>query len=106
MASVEEMFRRGRAKETFSQRQNRYYRLNVKKKRQHEQDTSLYDPSKPLSKYKKREKKNHLPILDHPILLEALIPSSLHRNVSDRVHRARRKKHNLSSSKKIPCNIS
>lgn len=32
MASVEEMFKRGRAKETFSQRQNRYYRLDVKNK--------------------------------------------------------------------------
>lgn len=32
VASVEEMFKRGRAKETFSQRQNRYYRLDVKNK--------------------------------------------------------------------------
>lgn len=51
---------------------------------------------------KSARKKNHLPILDHPILLEALIPSSLHRNVSDEVHRARRKNTICPAAKRFP----
>lgn len=61
-------------------------------RRQHKQDTSLYDP---LSKIKSHEYKqtkknnnNNLPKLDQPILLEALIPCSLRRNTNDKVQRA------------------
>lgn len=59
----------------------------------------------------RERKKNNLPILDYPILLEALIPSSLHRNTNDKVHRAsvltapensRRKKHICPAAKRFP----